>query len=126
MIKRVAAIAVVVIMVSLSICFILAKPVNKNNTTLVSGHYLGLKKEIYKGDISYDLFLLEDQTTYYKIAADYSHCFYPDGFQSAVKVGQPIQLYLQKTFFRKPGIVAIVADNTSYFSFDCANGEIEN
>jgi hypothetical protein len=101
------------------------KPADTKNTILINGHYAGLKKEINKGDTSYDLFIKENQD-YYKIGADNSNCFYSGLFLDAVKVGQPIQIYLKKSFIRKSMIVCITSNNIEYLSFNCANQEIES
>lgn len=76
------------------------------------------------GAVSYDLYIIENEN-FYKIAAENSDCFYPGLFERDVKAGQSIKFWLKDSFFSKPMIVRLVANKSEYFSFNCANTQIE-
>jgi hypothetical protein len=122
--KQLGTILVIAIMLYACGSFIFAKPIDLKGTTLIKGHYMGLKQIITKGDVSYNLYV-QESTDYFTVAADNSECFYAGLLDKDIKIGEPIQLNLQKSTFRKPMIVRVLANNTDYFSLNCANEEIE-
>jgi hypothetical protein len=130
-IKRIGVYILAPLAITISIGAICTKSVNESNTTLVSGTFNSIEQHIgtgrASGSIYYSLFV---DNTYYPIGADNSDCFSYDMFQNEVRPGQPIKIYVndqhQHWFSGTPVIVAIMADNTTYLSFDCVNNEIGN
>ena len=125
--RKISLIAITIILTWASLGAFITPEVTTKNTTKVDGHFLFIKKHVYKGDISCDLYIQENDEPY-KVSADDSQCFLYDNFVTKIKVGQPIQIYLNRgmPFFsiRKPMIVRILANDCEYLSFDCANDEI--
>lgn len=126
--RKIGVIVLVIIMISISVSFILTKPVDKNNTTLITGHYKGITQVTSKGrgggSVSYNLYITEN-VDFYKVAADNSDCLDYGSFGNSLKEGQPIQIYLQDSFFRRSMIVCMISNNIQYISFDCANQQID-
>jgi len=125
--RKISLIAITIILSWAAFGVFITPDVTVKNTTLINGHFLFIKKDVHKGDVSYDLYIKENEESY-KISADGSHCFLYGSFVTEIKDGQPVQLYLNRRvpFFsiRKPMIVRIVANDYEYLSFDCTNDEI--
>jgi hypothetical protein len=128
-IKRIGLYAGILLTIVVSISAISTKSVNESNTTLVSGTFNSIEQEIGTGRASgciyYDLYV---NNTFYRIASDNSDCFSYDGFKNEVSPGQSIKIYVndrdQHWFSFKPFVVAVMANNATYLSFDCVNTQI--
>lgn len=119
--NRIAFIFGLVLVLIVSIVAIQTKPVNTSNTTLITAVYRGISKSVYRGTVSYNLYL-EGTSGYYKIAADNSACFAYTAFKNNVAQGQTISVYVNHhTLISKPFIVSIVANGQEYLSFGCVN-----
>ena len=70
-----------------------------------------------KGDVSYALFLTESGD-YYRISAEWVHCFSAESFIDDVKPGQPVQLYLSKSFFSVPMVADLASEGVNYLRMD--------
>jgi len=112
---------------------LISPELNEKNTSLIVGHFSNIQKGIgsgrSSGSIWYDLYI-QESSSYYRISADNSHCVLYDNIQSEFKVGEPIQIYMNKPIpflsIRKPMVVSIVANGNIYLSFDCVNNETKD
>ena len=124
--NRIVFIFGLALVLTVSISAILTKPVGKSNTRLITAVYRGISKDIYRGSVSYDLYL-EGNPGYYKITANNSACFAYTAFVNKVSHGQTISVYLNNnTIISKPFVVCVVANGEEYLSFDCVNQNIAN
>jgi len=131
--KKISLITVWVILLLIAIGSFISPDVNEKNTTLITGHYNGIEKGVgtgrNNGSVWYDIFI-QESNTYYRVSADNSHCVLYNNIQSKLKLGEQIQIYINKPtpFFsiRKPMVVSIRANGNNYLSFDCANNETKD
>jgi len=131
--RKISLIGIWTILLWFAIIALISPELNEKNTTLVTGHFSNIDKGIGKGrnngSIWYDLYI-QESSDYYKISADNSHCVLYDNIGNEFKVGEPIQIYMNKPipFFsiRKPMVVSIVANGNNYLSFDCVNNETKD
>ena len=108
----------------ISINALFTKPVSPSNTTLVKGTYNSIQREVYRGSVSYNLYLNEN-SEYYKINASNAECFAYTSFTNRVSSGQPISIYVNNnTLLSQSFVVSVIANGQEYLSFDCINHQI--
>jgi hypothetical protein len=122
--KKITLIIFVAIMMLISISTLFASYVSPKNSTYISGHFRSLRKDVAKGDVSYALSLTESDKSY-RISADWAHCFLVESFLDGVKPGQPVQLYLSKSFLRAPMVADLSSNGINYLGIDCVNDSID-
>jgi len=100
-------------------------PATPQNSIRVAGHFRTMKKETYRNEDSYNLYLTESNNAY-KISADWAHCFSAQDFLQAVKPGQPVEIFLHKSVlpFVPPMVASINSAGTNYLSMACVNDDI--
>ena len=111
-------------MLLISISTLFASHVSSQNSTYISGHFRSLRKDVTKGDVSYALFLTENNDEY-RISAEWEHCFSAESFLEEVKPGQPVQLYLTKSMFFVPTVTDLASEGVNYLGMDCVNNNID-
>lgn len=117
-----------IIILALTDVFI-TKKVELKNCLKVKEHFKEFEKVKISGKISYsyDFYTLENPE-FYKVAADYSHCFDAENFYKSVNYGDEIILYINKdNGLKNPNmkcVVGIVVNNKNYVDIKCVNEQI--
>lgn len=124
-IKKIIGLFIIVILLLLTIDILLLQPIPSKNNTLIKGTFTGIKENIYKGDHSYRIYILENNQ-HFVIPADWSQCFYYDDFKNSVKPGEAIQITLINELFRSPEVASLKVSGSNYLSSDCINEEIHD
>ena len=119
--KRIVFIVGAFVMSTVLLETLLTKPVNKGNTTLITGTYGGIQKNDTRGSISYEIYL-QGIPGYYRIGADGSYCFNYQLFTTQIHNGDEVRLYVNNgSFIKASSVVSVMAGSTEYLSFNCIN-----
>src|ERR1700739_794531 len=126
-----------IVLATAALCFsvvyfdmLLTGPVSLKNATKIIGHFnFLLKNRPARGDLNYDLYLVEDHK-HYKIAASWADCFRYATFSNEVTRGQAIELLVRKHNGIMNNslllVVSIKAGNSVYLDPDCVNEGMKN
>jgi hypothetical protein len=124
--QKVFIVIVTCIFVIVEIAILTEQKANNSNTTIITGHFKKIIKGVYRGSVSYDLYI-EENSDPYKIAADYIDCFDYQNFIKDISYGEIINLNNSKiSFFRKSFVTEIYTDKYHYLNVSCANNHIQS
>lgn len=103
--------------------------VDSSNTIWAKVHWVNIKENKVRGDVSYYIYVKED-STHYHVVAGLAHCFDYYSLVATVQPGQAILLGTRKhsglLSAGSPEVVGITVNGVNYIDRDCLNDDIHS